>query len=128
MNWMKERDALLAQTQAFVQSVSGRKAPAAIGEVGLATAQPATPHTEPAKVQASPIEPIEIAESGPATSFPRPIVPSSSEMQDEIRSRVASFRANQERFTREREQYFSTTLAKLRAVLDEPLRPHRPEK
>jgi hypothetical protein len=128
MNWMKERDALLAQTQAFVQSVSGRKSPAAIGAVGLATARPATPHVEPAKVQAGPIESAEIAEPVPAAAAPRLVVPSSSEMQNEIRSRVASFRAHQARFNREREQYFSATLAKLRALLNEPLPPHRPEK
>ena len=127
MNWMKERDALLAQTQAFVQSVNGRKGPAAIGEVGLAAAKPATPHVEP-KVHASPIESAEIAEPVPAAAVPPLVVPSSSEMENEIRSRVASFRAHQARFIREREQYFSMTLAKVRAVLNQPLLPHRPEK
>jgi hypothetical protein len=128
MSWMKERDALLAQTLAFVQSVAGSKGAAATGGSGLATAQPAKPHIEPAKVQAAPIESAEIAEPMPAVPVPRPSIPSSSEMQNEIRSRVASFRAHQERFIREREQYFSTTLAKLRAALNEPLPPHRPEK
>jgi hypothetical protein len=47
----------------------------------------------------------------------RPIVP--SEMQNEIRSRIANFRAHQERFNRERAEYFNATLTRLRAALDE---------
>ncbi len=39
MKWMRERDALLAQTLAFVQSVAGRKDDA--GMAGFATAEPA---------------------------------------------------------------------------------------
>jgi hypothetical protein len=39
------------------------------------------------------------------------------EVANEIRARIASFRQHQERFSREREQYFSETLARLRATL-----------
>jgi hypothetical protein len=46
-------------------------------------------------------------------------------MASEIRARVASFRAHQERFNREREQYFSATLERLRAAIkDMPEPPH----
>ena len=38
------------------------------------------------------------------------------EMANEIRARIASFRAHQERFNREREEYFNQTLARLRAA------------
>jgi hypothetical protein len=147
MKWMRERDALLAQTLAFVQSVAGRKDDAgmagfATGEPGKTelaktelaktaeparTAQPAKPEIEAAKVWAAPVEPAKIAGSGPAGPTPRPVVSSASEMQNEIRARVASFRAHQERFNREREQYFSATLARLRATLNE-LPPQRREK
>jgi hypothetical protein len=41
------------------------------------------------------------------------------DMQTEIRARVATFRANQERFNRERQEYFSSTLAKLRASMND---------
>jgi hypothetical protein len=137
MKWMRERDALLAQTLAFVQSVAGRKDDA--GMVGLATAEPAKtaglakpagpakPGIEAAMVQAAPVEPAKMAAPQPSATVPRPIVPSASEMQNEIRARVASFRAHQERFTREREQYFSATLARLRAAINE-LPPQRREK
>lgn len=40
------------------------------------------------------------------------------DMQTEIKARVASFRAHQERFNRERQEYFSTTLARLRESMD----------
>jgi hypothetical protein len=42
------------------------------------------------------------------------------DFQSEIRTRVANFRAHQERFSREREAYCSATLAKVRAALGEP--------
>jgi hypothetical protein len=131
MKWMRERDALLAQTLAFVQSVAGRKDDA--GMVGFAAAEPAKttapakPETEVAKVRTAPVEAVKPAEPQPSALVPRPIVPSASEMQNEIRARVASFRAHQERFTREREQYFSATLARLRAAINE-LPPQRLEK
>ena len=134
MKWMRERDALLAQTLAFVQSVAGRKDDA--GMVGFATAEPAKttepagpakPGIEAAMVQAARVEPAKIAAPQPSAASPRPIVPSASEMQNEIRARVASFRAHQARFTREREQYFSATLARLRAAINE-LPPQPPEK
>ncbi len=150
MKWMRERDALLAQTLAFVQSVAGRKdtgvagfataEPAKTGsaktgsaETGSAetepvkTAEPAKPEFEAAKVRAAPVEPARVARPEPAAPAPRLIVPSASEMQNEIRARVASFRAHQERFNREREQYFSATLARLRATLNE-FPPQRREK
>ena len=38
-------------------------------------------------------------------------------MANEIRTRVASFRAHQERFNREREEYFASTIARLRAAI-----------
>jgi hypothetical protein len=45
-------------------------------------------------------------------------------MASEIRARVASFRSHQERFNREREQYFSATLERLRAAIKEAPPPH----
>ncbi len=40
-----------------------------------------------------------------------------TDIQKEIRDRVASFRAHQQRFNREREEYFSATIAKLKASM-----------
>lgn len=128
MSWKKERDALIAQTMAFVQSVTGKSeetsrlnggfppAPAAeLPELDFAL----KPEPKPAEA----IEPVRIAEwPSAAAAAHRPIAP--SDMASEIRARVASFRAHQERFNREREQYFSATLERLRAAIKEASPPH----
>jgi hypothetical protein len=48
-------------------------------------------------------------------------------MAAEIRARVASFRAQQQRFSRERQDYFAATLARLRATIKD-MPPPRPNK
>lgn len=113
MNWEKERDALLARTKAFVQSVAGKKE----------NVRPEV-RSDAARryAEIAPIAPLRIAEP-PAGRPPvgmqlsRPRI--SSDFQREIQERVASFRAHQERFSRERAEYFNTTLARLRAAIDE---------
>lgn len=134
MSWKKERDALIAQTMAFVQSVTGKSEETSRLNGGFPQAPaaelPALPELDfalkPAPKPAHAIEPVRIAERPPAaaaaTPAPRPIAP--SDMASEIRARVASFRAHQERFNREREQYFSATLERLRAAIKEAPPPH----
>jgi hypothetical protein len=128
MSWKKERDALIAQTMAFVQSVTGKRdgldgdsAPAPAAEL------PARPEQDlslkPAPKPAQPVDPVRVAERPAATAgAPRPMAP--GDMANEIRARVASFRAHQERFNREREQYFSATLNRLRAAIKDANPPH----
>lgn len=128
MKWMRERDALIAQTLAFVQSVTGRKD---AGEpVGLLAPEPVptpSPPADPplpalpaiAEPPKSP-EPVSLA----ASPAPRPMV--QSDFQRELTSRIASFRAHQERFNREREEYFSATLARVRAAIKDGPQPPRP--
>ena len=114
MSWKDDRDALIAQTMAFVQSVAGRRESIRPETVDLA-ALPAseTLHTKPATPL---LAPVTVSEPPPAvlTPAPRP-----SDVASEIRARIDGFRAHQERFNREREEYFSKTLARLRATLDE---------
>jgi hypothetical protein len=108
MDWKRERDALIAQTFAFVQSVTAKREETAGPEARLSpvtTLQPPPPEVGP--VEAAPVDPVKTIEPPP------------SELQDEIRARIASFRAHQERFNRERADYFSATLARLRAAIDE---------
>jgi len=133
MSWKKERDALIAQTMAFVQSVTGKReeAPALSGDFASTPVAelPALPELElslrPVPKSIAPIEPARIVERPPAAAAPapRPIAP--SDMASEIRARVASFRAHQERFNREREQYFSATLERLRAAIKDANPPPR---
>ena len=120
MDWKKERDLLIAQTLAFVQSVTGK-----------------APDTEPSeaerRIEAAPPVAVVSAEAPEITAveilaaaiiaapkdvqvnikIPRSIV--SSDVRNEMQARVTNFRAHQERFHREREEYFSTTLREARA-------------
>ena len=114
MSWKEERDSLIAQTMAFVQSVNGRREEAGRLDMGSATALRVLP-SFPSSVNwsraesASPLEPVKVTAlplHGKPAPAPRPIVP--SEMVNEIRARIAGFRAHQERFNREREEYFSS--------------------
>ncbi|UFZ06525.1 hypothetical protein LQG66_09610 [Bradyrhizobium ontarionense] len=162
MTWKEERDALIAQTMAFVQSVTGK--PADFAQFALPVVPVATPvapqqavtgrgvsdaaerasaaHADPAgqrvQPQASELQGTAVrpdsARAGshqPGLSMPgparaAPVAPErftsiasqldlQRDMQAEIRSRVARFRAHQERFNRERQEYFSAELARLKA-------------
>jgi hypothetical protein len=124
MNWKQERDGLIAQTLAFVQSVTGRRD----DETASTTNVPLTADTEPAAPAANFFVPNATPDlpSPPPPTARRPIV--QTELANEIRARIASFRAHQERFNREREEYFAATLARLRAAVEDPPPPPRPEK
>ena len=123
MSWKQERDELIAQTMAFVQSVTGKLEATSRLNGGFAPAPAAELPAEldfalrPAPKPVAPIEPVRIAERPATAAAPalRPFTP--GDMANEIRARVASFRAHQERFNREREQYFSATLGRLRAAI-----------
>ncbi len=132
MEWVKERDLLIAQTMAFVQSVNDRK----LGARRLDAKRWAESRIEAAPIDATkpidaikPIEAIKIVEQPPANipfNVPaaRPSVPAerpsvSGEMRAEMQNRVASFRAHQQRFHRERDEYCSATLAKMRVLVSD---------
>jgi hypothetical protein len=145
MDWKKERDELIAQTLAFVQSVNAQLPEAAQWELGkpelglFPAFQPPPARLEP-EVSAlplnvepePPVRPNALAPGRPQSPQPGPVpslapspVPSASapapsihsEVEQEFRTRVASFRAHQERFNRERAEYFDATIARLRATL-----------
>ncbi|MCP1843605.1 hypothetical protein ACVIHI_003477 [Bradyrhizobium sp. USDA 4524] len=173
MKWMKERDLLIAQTMAFVQSVKGKlpdaELPAPAPRTATATApavQPAAtpPSATPAPAAALPIAAEQALAEAVATlsvkaevraavvppPLPAPTVieglppaPSplavtvveippqpaqlphfarldiSGDFGSEVRERVANFRAQQQRFLKEREEYCTTTMAKVRAAINE---------
>jgi hypothetical protein len=136
MEWVKERDLLIAQTMAFVQSVNDRK----LGARRLDARRWAESRIEAAPIDATkpidaikPIDATKIAEQPPA-SIPfkvpvaRPSVPAarpsvSGDVRAEIQNRVASFRAHQQRFHRERDEYCSATLAKMRVLVGDDSAP-----
>lgn len=154
MKWMRERDLLIAQTMAFVQSVTGKppeaektlaasvallsvetfettRVAAALPEVAThpgmeslpAEATPAAQAPTEASRDTAREMPREISQPAPLA---RPDL--RGDFQSEIRARVANFRAHQERFSREREAYCSTTMAKVHASLKQREQPAGPGK
>lgn len=126
MTWANERDNLIAQTKAFVQSVASPRVEiavpiAAIRPVALenpfAIAKPvAAEHT-------ASIRPIEKAAEPENVRAPVALPPvmalPQSEARKEIQNRIAAFQAHQARFHRERDAYFNSVLTKARATLDQ---------
>ena len=132
MKWMRERDLLIAQTMAFVQSVTGKKPEAE--KTVAASVSFLSVETSETTIMARPMPDIEALMAETLTAEP-PKEPSreapravqtiaradlrsgfQSEIS-EIKTRVANFRAHQERFNREREDYCSATMAKVHATL-----------
>src|SRR5665213_3374489 len=93
MKWAKERDSLIAQTLAFVQSVTVKmpaNAPSEFSRIGEI------------ETVGRPVDVIKMPRVSPAHQ---------DDLREEIRGRVAAFRAHQQRFHREREEYFKSVLS-----------------
>jgi hypothetical protein len=134
MKWMRERDLLIAQTMAFVQSVTGKKPDAdqfAANPASFASPEAPAPVDAPKPVAVSmpDIEAMLAETIAGAVEPPKPVQSARPEpkvdFQSEIRARVANFRAHQERFSREREAYCSATMAKVHASLRDDAVPPR---
>jgi hypothetical protein len=125
MKWISERDALIAQTMAFVQSVTGKKGdfhpperPTAAPDVPVGTVTVETVAVETLAVEIKP-PPVPLA---PPVMIPP--ARTSGDFRSEMQARIANFRKHQERFEREREEYCAATLTRLRAAIRDPsLRP-----
>jgi hypothetical protein len=114
MSWKTDRDSLIAQTMAFVQSVTGRRDEL---RPDLRSVLPPVEVDVRAEL-ATALEIVDAAEPPPMrvqASESRQVA--LTDIQKEIRDRVASFRAHQQRFNKEREEYFSATIAKLKASM-----------
>jgi hypothetical protein len=101
MTWKQERDLLLAQTMAFVQSVAGK---ATVGEGRLEARPKPVSSDQPFTVE----RPVDVL---PARLSPI----GSSDLRDEVRRRVAAFRVRQQAFDRDRDAYCNAMMAKARA-------------
>lgn len=112
MKWIAERDLLIAQTMAFVQSVTGKK-PEVDGQVEI---YPSSPVVEFEKLE-SPVEAV-------VTAL-KPVV-SPSPLRAEIEGRVAAFRAHQQRFDQERDRHFKSVLTGIRAAITDSSRSSPP--
>jgi hypothetical protein len=133
MSWKLERDSLITQTLVFVRSVAGKREESDNADAGLAQSdEPVTCWPDPAALpHALSSEILQAIEAPPSVLPTAPVPPpqpaTTSDMAAEIRARVAGFRAHQERFNRERENYFAATLARLRAAIED-IPPPRPNK
>jgi hypothetical protein len=106
MNWKQEHDLLIAQTMAFARSVNARAPQADPGPENIGA--------ENARLEPSPI-------NAPAEAAPRveplPVALPSvryASLREEIRGRVAAFRAHQELIRRDRDEYYKAVLARVR--------------
>jgi hypothetical protein len=106
MKWIPERDLLVAQTMTFVQSITGMK-PEAL-------ARPETRIEVAAPDQIESVERPIVHRVVPARD---PILASPTGLREEIRRRVAAFRAHQQLFDRERDAYCNSVVTRLRASL-----------
>src|ERR1019366_3429891 len=102
MDWKKERDLLIAQTMAFVQSVTGKQPDAE--QMSAKPGIRAAPEAKTAAVAAVEILAAEIVAPSQNSTLTgirvsRSIV--SGDIRSEMQARVANFRAHQERFHRE---------------------------
>ncbi|MEH2486467.1 hypothetical protein [Bradyrhizobium sp. AZCC 2230] len=126
MKWIRERDALIAQTLAFVQSVSGKKddvrQPDTARTAPVVAAEIVSVQTVTVAFEARQADPPPVAP--PPQPLPVPPPRTGSDVRSEMQARIANFRKHQERFEREREEYCAATLTKLRAAIRDPsLRP-----
>jgi len=139
MKWIRERDLFIAQTMAFVQSVTGKKPAAEAREAPrdvlfqspqaqspLAQSAPFDGTTEEdrrvgiLKAEALKVEALRAAAVPAGTlkietaqvARPSAVL---SDVRQEIRGRVAAFRAHQELFHRERDAYYNSVLTRVRA-------------
>ena len=121
MKWIRERDALIAQTMAFVQSVTGKRD--GFQPPDTSTAAPAV-WVETVTVETVAVETFSVEIEPPPAPPSPPVMVSpprtNSDVRSEMQARIANFRKHQERFEREREEYCAATLTKLRAAIRDP--------
>ena len=117
--WIKERDALIAQTMAFVQSVAGKKDDFRQPNTAAATSVLAPEIASVRAVTMALEQPQVVDPPQQVAPTPQPAPPPrmGSDIRSEMQNRIANFRKHQERFEREREEYCAATLSKLRAAI-----------
>ena len=123
MKWAKERDSLIAQTRAFVNSVitwtaETAPSPGSIQPVAIEnTFAAASPEPGEAVTTSETTEPTQAVPTAELPSVGNPSVHDTvqNDLRKEIQSRVAAFQAHQHRFAREREAHFKSVLAKARS-------------
>ncbi len=106
MNWSTERDALIVETMAFVQSVTGKQPDGTAEAVSVRPVSVATATVDDSAPSDTQVE--QAAELPPVTV----------QIRKELQTRIAAFQAHQHRFQREREAYFNSVLTKARSNVE----------
>jgi hypothetical protein len=116
MQWKSDLESLVEQTKAMVRSANLKGAELARAPVVPPLREPGIETSLPQIAAASPLR---VTESSPPrlTTVSPPRVTAASQEREDIRQRVAGFKAHQEKLRREREQYYLEMTAKLRAML-----------
>jgi hypothetical protein len=116
MQWKSDLESLVEQTKAMVRSANLRGAELArmpevlpLREPGVETSLPRTNTASPPRVTEPALPRVAAASPPRATA--------AGQEREEIRQRVAGFKAHQEKLRREREQYYLEMTAKMRAML-----------
>ena len=114
MDWVKERDALIAQTAAFVQSVTGRKPDFTAAPIQITAAENSAALESPDAVEhLLALKAADLPHQSGTALTNRAF--SQSDVRKEVENRVAAFQAHQHRFQRDRDVYFDSVLSKARA-------------
>jgi hypothetical protein len=118
--WATERDDLIAQTMAFVRSVTDRKPEVAVEPLPV---EPLPAESLRAQKSFSAPSVPSIESTAPTDAAPLPgMLPfralTQGDVRKEIQSRVAAFQAHQHRFQREREAYFNSVLTQARSTIE----------
>jgi hypothetical protein len=111
MEWVRERDLLIAQTLEFVRSVDSKIAGGKSGAESDARPRMELGSIDAAKLVEPPAS-IQVDIQASIPPAPPPII--FGDIRAEIQSRIAIFRAHQERFQRERRAYYAATMARVR--------------
>jgi hypothetical protein len=114
MKWVRERDLLIAQTLAFVQSVSGKKPAGEVPSEVTVSPEAKTRIDRQLETNVEKAIAAEPARDERILELPRMIALPSVDLRQEIQSRVALFRAHQQRFHKERDEYYISKMAQLR--------------
>jgi len=111
--WKNDLESLLEETKALIRKTNPKSFDAV---ARLEAPQPQAPQQQPPPASRQPpMQPPQPPQPVSKTSPPQ--TTKQSPAREEIKQRVAGFRAHQEKLRREREDYYLETTAKTRAML-----------
>jgi hypothetical protein len=111
--WKNDLESLLEETKALIRKTNPKSFDAV---ARLEAPQPPVPQQQPPPPSQQQLPPAS-RQPPPVSKTSPPQTTKQSPAREEIKQRVAGFRAHQEKLRREREDYYLETTAKTRAML-----------